>query len=79
MITLTHNEVDGFVEKLQRKGVDVRWDGWDIVFFTPKPDARRSVNGRWRGTWGFEKTVSPNSEGNWLLDYRLAHANAGRY
>lgn len=79
MIALTIDKVDGFVAKLQRKGVQVRWDGWDMVFF--KADDRkalRSVNGRRLGDqWGFETRVSPNEQGNWLVNYRLARgANA---
>lgn len=73
MITLNLNEVDGFVSRLQRKGVDVVWDGWDMVFFRPDRRALRSPHGRRRDTrWGFETRVSPNRNGKWLVNYRLA-------
>lgn len=79
MIALTVEKADGFVAKLQRKGVDVRWDGWDMVFFKQEDrKAQRSVNGRrWGDRWGFETRVSPNEQGNWLVNYRLARGANG--
>lgn len=78
MIALTFNRVDNFVTKLQRKGVKVRWEGWNMVFFKPDNRALRSPNGkRWDNEWGFETVVSPNDEGRWLVNYRLTRgANA---
>lgn len=76
MIVLTYDKVDNFVNKLQNKGVDVRWEGWDMVFFKSDKRALRSTNGRYRnGAWGFETTVSPDTAGKWLVDYRLARGN----
>lgn len=73
MIALTYDKVDGFVAKLQRKGVDVRFEGWDIVFFKEDKRALRSSTGRRLGSrWGFETVVSPNAAGKWLIDYKLA-------
>lgn len=78
MIALTIDKVDGFVAKLQRKGVDVRWDGWTMVFFKEDRNALSSKNGRRRGNkWGFETRVSADAAGRWLVNYRLARgANA---
>jgi hypothetical protein len=78
MIALTIDKVDGFVAKLQRKGIDVLWDGWTMVFFKEDRRALRSPKGRRNGTrWGFETRVSPNEQGQWLVNYRLARgANA---
>lgn len=78
MIALTIEKVDGFVAKLQRKGTEVRWDGWDMVFFKADRRASRSPKGRRvNGVWGFETRVSANTEGNWLINYRLTRgANA---
>lgn len=78
MIALTIDKVDGFVAKLQRKGVDVLWDGWTMVFFKEDRRALRSPNGRRRGDrWGFETRIDPDSHGKWLVNYRLARgANA---
>lgn len=73
MIALTIDKVDGFVAKLQRKGIKVRWDGWNMVFFKPDRRALSSARGRRLGSeWGFETVVSPNSDGKWLVNYRLA-------
>lgn len=78
MIALTIDKVDGFVAKLQRKGVNVAWRGWDIVFFKPDQRAKHSVNGRRLGDeWGFETIVTPSEQGTWMVNYRLARgANA---
>lgn len=50
---------------------DVRWEGWDIVFFRPADHAIHSRDGAFRnGVWGFDNRVSVNSEGKWLVDAR---------
>lgn len=68
MITLKYRNVDSFVERQQAAGNDVRWDGWDMVFFKPHRKAHRSKNGRYRnGLWGFEERVSPNRYGKWKV------------
>lgn len=73
MIALSINRVDGFVAKLQRKGINVRWDGWDMVFFNKHRRAHHHPKGRRNGDeWGFEVRVSPNSHGKWLVPYQLA-------
>lgn len=78
MIALTIDKTDGFVAKLQRKGVKVRWDGWNMVFFNPDRRALRSPKGRRVGNeWGFETVVSPNEQGKWLVNYRLARGANG--
>lgn len=72
MIALSIDKVDNFVAKQQRKGVDVRIEGWDVIFFKPDRRALRSPKGRRRGTeWGFETVVSPNDQGKWLVNPRL--------
>lgn len=72
MIALTVDKVDGFVAKMQRKGIKVKWDGWDIVFFSPDRTAARDPKGRRNGSlWGFETRISPDSQGKWLVNYRL--------
>lgn len=62
---------------------DVRWDGWDIVFFRPADHAIHSKDGAFRdGEWGFDNRVVVNSEGKWLVDprnlRRVRRARAGR-
>jgi hypothetical protein len=83
MIALTIDNADGFVSKLQRKGVDVRWDGWKMIFFredkgaTRNPAGRRIVRNTPDGpvnVWGFEKVISPNKQGKWLVGSHLTRA-----
>ena len=78
MIALTIDKVDNFVAKMQRKGIKVRWDGWDMVFFKADRRALRNPSGRRDGNeWGFETVVSPNKQGKWLVNHRLVRgANA---
>lgn len=72
MIALTVDKVDGFVAKMQRKGIKVRWEGWDMVFFKADRRAMRNPEGRRNGDeWGFETRISPDSQGKWLVNYRL--------
>jgi len=78
MIPLTIDKVDGFVAKLQRKGVNVRWDGWKMVFFKPSRRAERSIHGsRVNGQWGYETVVSPNRQGKWLVRTDLIRGTNG--
>ena len=73
MITLTYESADSFVAKQQRLGNDVRWVGWDIVFFKPVPNAfrdPRGVRNATTGEWGYETVVRVNKKGTWKIDYR---------
>lgn len=59
------------VRKQQAAGNDVKWDGWDIVFYRADPAARTSKHGVWRnGEYAFENRFSVNSEGIWKVDGR---------
>ncbi len=58
------------VRQQRAMGNDVRWDGWDIVFFRPSDIGRHSVDGAFRGQWGFENRFEVNSEGKWSIDKR---------
>lgn len=78
MINLTQYTVDKFVEKQQRRGVNVRWDGWTMVFFKRDKRAQRRVNGaRLNDDWGYETKVAPNDKGLWVVDPRLMRACRG--
>ena len=79
MITLKYRNVDAFVERQQKVGNDVRWDGWDMVFFKPHRKAHRSPNGRYRnGQWGFEARVSPNQYGKWKVKEEYVSEDSAR-
>ncbi len=74
LVVLNFDSVDGFVREQRKQGSDVRWDGWDLVFWKPshygfsnKNGAfRRGVNGK-RGRWGVETRVTVNGDGLWKV------------
>jgi hypothetical protein len=72
MLTLkSPDKAEQFVRRQTEKGNDVRWDGWDIVFFAPNDSAFYSRNGAYRnGTWGFENRATVNTKGEWEVDRR---------
>lgn len=63
---------DKFVAVQKSRGNDVRWDGWDIVFFRPDPRAVYSAaDGAFRnGQYGFENRVPVSNDGAWEVDSR---------
>lgn len=71
MLTLGIKKVERFVKEQQALGNDVRWDGYDLVFFRPSEQGIYSKNGAFRdGQWGFDNRVSVNSKGLWEIDWR---------
>lgn len=65
-------EADRFVERQQRLGNDVRWEGWTMVFFKPDPRGMKDPrNGAVRGgAYGFDNKVPVTDAGTWEVDYR---------
>lgn len=60
-----------FVRKQQALGNDVRWDGWDMVFFRPAEQGMTSPQGAFRnGQWGFDNRFGCDDQGVWRIDYR---------
>lgn len=77
MLVLGIKKAEKFVKEQQALGNDVRWDGWDMVFFRAHPAAVYSVdpkgraNGVWRnGSYGFETRVNCNDKGLWEIDFK---------
>ncbi len=71
MLTLGIRKVEKFVKEQRALGNDVRWDGWDLVFFRPSPKGIFSREGAFRnGVWGFDNRVSVNEQGVWEVDFR---------
>lgn len=79
MLTLNSlSRAERFVTEQQKSGNDVRWDGWDIVFFRGDPENPQktahgyiSEDGAFRnGVWGFENRVPVSDSGVWEIDYR---------
>jgi hypothetical protein len=63
---LDETSADNFVQRSK----NVRWDGWDIVKFSPNPRAVYSVDGRFdrsSGLWGIEHRFSPGPDGLWRV------------
>lgn len=70
-MVLTEHTVDKAYAKLRDTGHNVRWDGWDLVFFHTSPRGRWAPSGtRHNGVWGFETRVSPNTDGRWIVSKR---------
>lgn len=64
-------KAEKFVAKQRSLGNDVRWDGWDMVFFREAPQAVYSKEGVFRnGTYGFDNRVEVSEKGTWEVDYR---------
>jgi hypothetical protein len=72
MLTLkTLDKAERFVTRQKDNGNDVRWAGWDLVFFAPNDQAFYSRNGAFRnGSWGYENRVTVNTKGEWEVDRR---------
>lgn len=78
MINLTLKDAEGFITKHRRKGIDVRWDGWTMVFHTPDPRGyvhRNGVYSRITNQWGFETRVNANTKGNFMVNPKLTKGN----
>lgn len=71
MLNLDIKSAHRLVREQRAMGNDVRWEGWDIVFFRPADHAIHSTDGAFRnGVWGFDNRVIVNSEGIWEIDPR---------
>lgn len=71
MLTLSYNRTDKFVNEQKALGNDLRWDGWDLVFFKPDDKGIYSSQGAFRdGVWGFDNRVTVNEKGLWDIDWR---------
>lgn len=67
-VFVNYAESESFVNKQKAKGVDVHWDGWDMVFWKPFPGAFYEKNGAFRnGRWGIQTRVSPDARGLWKV------------
>jgi hypothetical protein len=50
---------------------NARWDGWNIVLFIKNPRGFMHKNGRFdrrTSSWGFEKIVRVNTQGQWVIN-----------
>jgi hypothetical protein len=71
LIIKTLSDAERFVTRQQRLGNDVRWDGWDMIFFREAPEAVYSTDGVVRnGKFGFDNRSDVQDDGTWSVDYR---------
>lgn len=71
MLELDIKSAHRVVREQRALGNDVRWDGWDIVFFRPSTFGEDSKDGAYRdGAWGYDNRFEVNSEGIWEVDER---------
>lgn len=71
MLTLNLSEAENFVHTQRRKGADVRWEGWDIVFWNRTPHGFTNTKGAFRnGRWGMETRILVDDDGLWRIRNR---------
>lgn len=72
-----HTNIDSYVERLQRRGVDAFWDGWNLNIFRPTDDGFNDKRGAYRnGQWGIVYRIKPNRYGAWRIPQRFVNARA---
>lgn len=68
MLNLDFSSAHKFVREQRRSGNDVRWDGWDIVFWKPTHHGFTNKNGAFRNNrWGMETRVVVGIDGLWKV------------
>lgn len=66
MFTLNYSSAHRFVREQRRLGLDIRWDGWDMVLWEPTVHGFDSVRGAFRkGRWGVETRIVVSNDGTW--------------
>lgn len=66
-----HTEADNFMDRQVAKRNDVRWDGWDMIFFAPHRAAFFKGGVKRKGRWGFETRVTVDEHGKYKVPARL--------
>jgi hypothetical protein len=63
---VSYEHSDKFVSDQRSRGVDVRWDGFTMVFWKQNSEGFVDKNGAFRdGAWGIQTKVAPNTAGIW--------------
>ena len=83
MSNLTNLDYDAahlYVEKMQRQGKNVKWDGWNIEVHRPNPRGYFAKEGVFRnGKWGFVTSIAPDTNGMWRVrEYSRPVGNRSR-
>lgn len=65
-LSLNYDEAHQFVSNGRRNGIDVRWDGWEMVIWKPTHYGFTNKKGAYRrGRWGMESRVTVSEKGTW--------------
>jgi len=69
-MNLTLSEAEVFVEN----NPNAKWDGWNIMLYTPNPNAfMRKAAGFHNGQWCLKATIAPNQEGRYVIGKKQAN------
>jgi len=69
-MNLDYSAAHKFVREQRKMGSNVRWDGWDIVFWKPTRHGWTNKNGsfdRKKERWGVESRVIVGNDGTWKV------------
>lgn len=71
-VFINYDKSEAFVSEQRARGSDVRWDGWDMVFWKPFSGGFYEKNGEYRnGRWGVSTRVTPDARGLWKVPRRV--------
>ena len=67
-VYLDYDQAHDYVEREQKRGKAVYWDGWNIVSFRKNPSGFMRKDGAFRnGSWGTIRSIRPNKYGKWRV------------
>lgn len=67
-LTLDYSAAHKFVREQRRIGNDVRWEGFDMVFWKPTHYGFTNTKGAFRnGRWGMETRIPVTNDGTWTV------------
>ncbi len=67
MIEMTLEQAEATVERINGQ-VDIEWDGWDLVLYTPGNSAMFNKNGAFRnGKWVMKNRIAVNEKGTYVV------------
>lgn len=85
-LSLDFKAAHRFVRDQRKMGSDVRWDGWDMVFWKPtrhgfatgrKTNGSVSTVGAFKnGRWGVEARITVSDDGMWKVPARNVKKSA---
>lgn len=67
MIEMTLEQAEATVERINGQ-IDIEWDGWDLVLYTPSNSAMFNKNGAFRnGKWVMKSRIAVNGKGTYVV------------